>query len=421
MPFLIMILIGLFVAIGLGSLLSREAGLMIFSYAGYNVQMSLSTFVFASLALFIVVYIIFRLLGGVFRLPRNINRWSKRRRHRRSEKYLCEGILAVLEGDWQRAEKSFQGGASYSRLPLANYLAAARAAQKLGSIERRDHYLRLAHEDDPNAALAIGLTQAKLQLSEKQTEEAYATLKHLQVNAADQGRVNALLLGAATELKEWPDALRLLSDPGIKKMLPAEELEAKQLAVQTGLLREAGNSGNRELVERAWQSLPRKLRNDNALLAEYIEARLKFPDTADCEKLLRKRLNQAVDEELVILYGFVRAENLNKQIQFAEKLLLHQAGNTYLLLTLGRLCKSHSLWGKAKSYLQDSINAEPLAEAYQELALLLEQQGEPQQAALNFKKGLALATGQLDSGSQKLLPLHTDTQVLEEDLAQKTV
>ena len=415
MRFLILILIALFVAIGLGSLLARETGLMIFSYAGYNVQMSLSAFVFALFAVFLIVYIVFRLLGGAYRLPRNINRWSKHRRHRRSEKYLCEGILAVLEGDWQRAEKFFQREAPYSRLPLANHLAAARAAQKLGAIERRDHYLRLAHDDKPDAALAIGLTQARLQLSEKQTEEAYATLKHLSVAAADQDRVNALLLGAATELKEWPDELRLLSDPGIKKLVPADELGAKQLAVQTGLLREAGNSGKRELLESTWLSLPRKLRNDNTLIVEYIEARLNFPDTADCEKLLRKCLSKEADDKLIVLYGFVRAENVSKQIQFAEKLLQNQPDNNCLLLTLGRLCKSHSLWGKAKSYLQDSINTEPLAEAHQELALLLEQQGEPQEAAANFKRGLALATGQSDSESQKLLPLHTE-EPLPEDL-----
>ena len=400
---LILILLALFFAIGLGTVLSRETGLMIFSYSGYNVQMSLSTFVLGLLLVFLLTYIVFRLLGGAYRLPKNISRWSRHRRHRRSEKHLGQGILAVLEGDWQRAEKCFQSGAVYSRLPLANYLAAARAAQKLGAIDRRDHYLRLAHADSPEAVLAIGLTQARLQLAQKQTEEAYATLKHLSVSAAEQGRVNALLLAAATELKEWPDALRLLNDPGLKKIIPAEQLNEEQQAVQGGIIRDAGIQGDRQLLESTWENLPRKLKKDGVLLAEYVEARLNFPGTADCEHLLRKRLGAVFDARLVGLYGQVRAENVIKQIQFAEKLLQNHAGEVSLLLCLGRLCKAHSLWGKARSYLRDAINTEPSVEAYQELALLLEQQGEHAEAAVCFRKGLALATGYEQEGPGNLL------------------
>ena len=59
--------------------------------------------------------------------------------------------------------------------------------------------------------------------------------------------------------------------------------------------------------------------------------------------------------------------------------------------------------GKARSYLQDSIAVQPAAEAYQELALLLEQQGEHAVAGTYFQKGLALATGAEDGKNPALL------------------
>ena len=62
-----------------------------------------------------------------------------------------------------------------------------------------------------------------------------------------------------------------------------------------------------------------------------------------------------------------------------------------MLLTLGRLCKKNHLWGKAKAYLERSIEAQPNPEAYQELATLLEQQGEPVAAAAYYQKGLNMA------------------------------
>jgi HemY protein len=44
-----------------------------------------------------------------------------------------------------------------------NYLAAARAAQRLGAGDRRDHYLRLAAQSAPEMEFATLLTQAELQ------------------------------------------------------------------------------------------------------------------------------------------------------------------------------------------------------------------------------------------------------------------
>lgn len=401
MRLLIIILLALLTAIGLGTILSRDTGLMIFSYAGYNVQMSLSFFVLSALLLFFIVYTIVRGLGGLLRLPKNINRWAMHRRLRRSEKYLSQGILAMMEGDWRAAEDAFQRGATDSRLPLVNYLAAARAAQHAGAIQRRDHYLRLAHEDSPQAALAVGLTQARLQLSQRQTEQAYATLKHLAPDRAGQDQVNALLLEAAAELKEWPEALRLLNDPGCKNMLPADQLKARQLAVYAGCLRE---SGDRTRLDREWANIPRKLKEEVKLIEAYVRARLNFPDVSDCELLLRKTLKKKWNSVLIGLYGLVTGSNIVKQIQFAERMLATHSNDAALLLTLGRLCKRNSLWGKALAYLEDSLATQASAEACQELALLLEQQGDHVAANTYFHRGLALAT---DLGDVKTMPLLT--------------
>ncbi len=412
MRYLVIILIGLLTAIGIGALLSQDTGLMIFSYADYDIQMSLSFFILSSCMLFIVVYLSIRTMDSLIRLPKNLNRWSLHRRHRRSEKYLSQGILAMLEGDWRGAEESFQRGARESRLPLVNYLAAARAAQHIGAIGRRDHYLQLAHEDSPKAALAIGLTQAKLQLSQHQTEQAYATLKHLDVGQANQDQVNALLLDAATELCEWSEALRILNDPKSKKILPEEQLKSRQVEVYAGLLQEAGESTNHHVLEELWENIPRKLKTVNYLVEVYVCARRKFPDTSECEQLLRKILKTSWDDSLVCQYGMVEGSSQVKQIQFAERLLASHANDAGLLLTLGRLCKRNSLWGKARSYLQESISIYASADAYQELALLLEQQGEHADAGIYFKKGLAQATGLSDSDPVPLLDSSENNNVI---------
>jgi HemY protein len=413
MRYLIIVLLGLLTAIGIGALLSKDMGLIIISFSDYDVQTSLSFFILATLLLFSLIYFAFRALGSLFRFPKSLNRWSLHRRHRRSEKYLSQGILSMFEGDWKAAEESFQRGASQSSAPMVNYLAAARAAQHVGAISRRDHYLRLAHEDSPQSSSAVGITQAKLQLSEKQTEQAYATLKNLSLDKTNQEQVSVLLLEAATELSEWPDALRILNDPKSKKMLSAEQLRARQVTVYAGLLEESGLSHERNKLEDVWQQIPRKLRNDFCLIEVYIRARLKYADSGDCEELLRKILKNQWDSNLVGLYGLVEGNNKVKQIQFAERLLDSHPDQAVLLLSLGRLCKRNNLWGKALAYLEDSLSVQASPEAYQGLALLLEQQGEHAKAGIYFQKGLALATGVEDQDELPMLTSPGGMQIIE--------
>lgn len=309
---------------------------------------------------------------------------------------MNRGVLAELEGNWKEAEECFKRGANYSSTPMANYLAAARAAQHQGAMARRDLYLGLAHDEEGNTGLALGLTQAKLQLGEGQTEQAYATLNQLATEQGEDRQVRSLLLEAASELGEWPQALKLLDDARNSKALSKNDFKTRQIAVFAGLLREADSE---TALESYWEQVPGRLRDEALLIESYVIARLKYQNGSGCELLLRKALKRNWNEALVRLYGLVDSGKLAKQIQFAERLLESQRDSAALHLALGRLCKKHNLWGKAKNYLQESLQLGADVEACQVMALLLEEQGEPREAAEYFRKGVALATG-IDNGNE---------------------
>ena len=82
-----------------------------------------------------------------------------------------------------------------------------------------------------------------------------------------------------------------------------------------------------------------------------------------------------------------------KQLAIAESFLQSHARDAVLLLSLGRICKHNQLWGKARDYLQESLDVQPNPEAYYEYAQLHERDGDSEQAAVCYEKGLALATG----------------------------
>lgn len=414
MKYLFTILIGLALAIGLAMFLKQDPGYFAFNYAGYTVQMTFALFVIIMLISITVVFVLLSLLMGLLRLPGKYRSWRKYRSHMRSEKNLMQGMLLMLEGKWRKAEIKFRDGAAYSSVPMVNYLFAARTAQQIGAVQRRDQYLRLAYESGPESSLAPGLTQAELQLNQSQTEQAYATLKLLEEQVPERNQTRYLLLEAGLQLKEWRNVIDLLQGFEKKKYLPPEKIRAGQLQAYTGLLQQAADSSARDTLVETWKNIPRKLQSDPCLIEIYVSKRLNFPYTSDCESILHRALKKQWDGTLVRLYGLVEGVDTAKQLKFAEHMLAAHARDPILLLTLGRLCIRGKLWGKAKTYLEDSIEAQPNPDAYQELAALYERQGDHAAAVSYYQEGLRIATGSPGVGGVKMLQNVEEGEIVDD-------
>ena len=140
------------------------------------------------------------------------------------------------------------------------------------------------------------------------------------------------------------------------------------------------------------------------LIGAYVSERLRFGDTGDCETVLRRALKRRWDPELVRLFGRVEGRNLKRQLSFATGCLGRHPEDPHLLLTLGRLCKKNQLWGKARSYLEQSLQILPDPVTCRELATLLEQQGEHDAANARFRQGLNLLTSGREAGATETAP-----------------
>src|SRR3546814_1983052 len=78
-----------------------------------------------------------------------MQRLLARRRAEKAQESFETGLLRLLEGNWKRAEIELVRRAADHHAGHLNYLAAARAAQRPGAGDRRDHYLKLASEIAP--------------------------------------------------------------------------------------------------------------------------------------------------------------------------------------------------------------------------------------------------------------------------------
>ena len=114
-------------------------------------------------------------------------------------------------------------------------------------------------------------------------------------------------------------------------------------------------------------------------------------DAGDSElsnKLLLETLNKKSDERLFERYGLIEHKNLGNAIKDGEAWLIENSKSPMLLLALARLNRKHQLWGKSKSYYNASLNFSPSASVYLELAELLEELSEHENAEMCYKQGL---------------------------------
>ena len=396
MKLLLGLLLTLFAATAAALLLLSDAGYVLIGVGHWTVEMSLATLAVLAVVAFFALHYLLRLLGGTVRLPQRLRGWRGRRRTLKAQRGLTEGLLAFAEGDWAQAERRLLQRAADSPTPLLHYVSAARAAQAQGADDRRDQYLRLAHQSVPDAGLAVGLTQAELQLEHGQLELAESTLEQLASRAPHHRQVLRLQAQLLLELGAWPRLLQLLPELRRRRALPASEYAVLELRVHGELLDAAAAGGDPGTLDAAWKRVPKDLRTEELLVLTYARHLLRLERGAEAEPLLREALNRRLGDRLVHLYGLVKGEQPARQLEVAEGWLAGDPRNPELLLTVGRLALRNKLWGKARSALEGSLAVRPAVETYRELGGLLERLGEHEAAAGQYREATRLAAEAVD-------------------------
>lgn len=387
------ILVLIILLLGAVLLVRDDPGILMIRYRDYSLDTSLA---FGLVAVFIAVVILHYCLNfirGLLRLPANMKQQSKARRLDKSRKQFTQGLIDMAEGRFEQAENNLLRLVDHSESPLIHYLAAARAAQLQGKHVERDSYLQAAHEARPEAEIAIGVTQAELQLAHKQTEQALATLTHLHSIAPKHDYVSMLLARAYFELEDWQALVELLPDVRRKDLLKTSRLEKMEHAGYRGMLEEVASKANLADFEKAWHKIPKARQADAALIGFYLELMVAQGwQSESAERSMIKSIEQTWSNQLVDIYGRFNSRNNSKQLALAEKWLEDWAQNEVLLLALGRIAIRANLWGKAQSFLEASIGAKATPAACLELAELFESQLQQKETAAGYyKRGLKLS------------------------------
>jgi len=383
MKFGLIVVIALVVSALAAHFLLQDPGYVVINFRNYLIEMSVPILI----VLIFLIVIGSWLLVKLFRAPKKLGQAAGRYRMGRAGQRLTKGMIQVAEGNFSKGEKLLIRAAKVSDAPLLNYLQAARAAHLLGHDERRDSWLKQAYEQTPEAANAVLLTQAELQLDQGQHEQALATLRRLEEDSPNHSHALALLGRLYFQLEDWNQLSELLVKLRKQGRLDAATLDKWSQRVYVEKLHSAADD---DAVLAAWKEIPKDLKKDLPLLEAYYGSLMRTGMHEKAEKDLAAEIKREWRGPLVRLFGIVEGPDTSKQLRRAENWLKSHGEDADLLLTSARLCLRNELWGKARSYLETVISIRPSPEAYQEYGRLLNRLGEGDAAADAYRTGLGM-------------------------------
>ena len=379
-------------AVALVLLARVDSGHVLFFYPPWRVEMSMVFFVAAAVVSFVVLSLLFRVLGNALALPASVRAWRARRRRERAHTALATALQAYYEGRYARAEKEAGYAADHGPSPGVAALLAARAAHQMRDFDKRDRWLERADGSGDSLQAARLVSRAELALEERDFAAARDALRSLHGAGPKHVATTRMLLRAERGAGAWDEVLRLASQLSKRDAIaPALAEEYKVQATVELLARSADDAA---AFERRWRGVAASDRVQPRIAAAAARNAIALGKAALARDILENALAAEWVPQLISLYGSLpeglepeeRIAEARARIQRAEDWLLERERDAHLLATLGRLCAQAELWGKARSFLEASLSFEESRVARIELARLAERLGQSDEAQRHFRR-----------------------------------
>jgi len=397
---IVLALVGALVA----QLLVQDPGYVLVRYRGNDYSTTLAAALLIGLAALVVAWLLWKVLTAPFVALR-------RRRGNVVRARLTDGLDALHQGHWSRAEKSLAQAAEQDDVAVIARVGAARAAAARGDAAAVAQHLDVLAARHPSAR---AVAMAEFALANGRAAEALAALDAPSTQPLPPRGV-ALRAQALAALGRSGEAYGLIGPLRQQQAFPAERLAVLEAQWAEAALHEAADAN--ELADR-WEALPKPLKSDPAAVAAYAEraAALRWDEAA--AKSLEQALDTRWDESLAALYGHLPIGRLDARRGNAERWLQAHPASPGVLLTLARLSQAQGQWPQAEAYLHRALAQGAGSEAWEELGHGFAQSGDEARARLSYANALRAARGDAISelpGRDLRQQIHDQAVVEERD------
>jgi HemY protein len=375
-------------AVGVSLLMRFNYGNVAILWPPYRVEISANLALALLAACFLLLHVALIATARALGLPQRVRDYRTRRQREQATTALRDSVLAFFEGRLSRVERFAQAAQAHPSTAGAAALIAARSAQRMQEQARRDRWLHEAG-DDPAAAGALLMTQAELAIDDRRADEAIEIVEKLHARGARHIVSLRTALRAYEQAERWPDVLHTLRL--LEKRDALHEAAVRRLRVRALCAIVATRAGDMPGLREMWRSLRADERRLPEVAAEVAGALLDAGATDDARRIVEQGLDAGFSEPLAELYARIGGAPLRDRLERLEGWRQRYGDEPQLLLTLGRVCATEKLWGKAEDYLRLALRRQPSVAAHAALAELYETLGRGEDASVQFRDAARLA------------------------------
>lgn len=384
------------ITIFMGWFLHQSSAYVSFNYN--NLLIQIPTWLVLTL---IIIFIFWQ----IWLIQLAFNYWLQNRRTNKSISYAKKAFFALISGNASMAENYALRIDTRCKFGWLGLLLAAKAAKEQCAWEKCHRYLMKAeilapssgifNFTDNNQSTTFGITKSDIYYNQGEYDKSLYELKKLYKKFPKNKQLLLKLAAVYQTLNDWQGLIALL--PNIKKYQIYNDFDYQQLLfiAYTNRLEQVAETESIATMVEFFKDLPKIIKYNSQFVTNYTNCLIKFKHYDLAEKIITMHLSSKLNHwhvNLVKLYGLITSNNIKNQIKTAENWLIHHPNDETLLLTLGRLCVKEGLLGKAKTYLEKSLNIQEDPYCYAELGRLAGLLGEPEKSLTCYQKGLLRIT-----------------------------
>ena len=356
--------LGLLLGAGLVTLVEQDPGYIYISWRDSSVETSLWFGITLALATWMLAAVFLKLLAKILRSRLTLMTWLGNRKSRNATALSNRGLINFVEGNWEQSRKQLLRAARYTEAPLLNHLIAAQASFRLGDVDEARRQLGIAETIDVDAGIAVELTQAELQLTAGQYEQALATLVRARANANKHPYVVELLARAHLQLGDWASLQEILPELKKYKLNASGHLSDIEEQMWLGLMSSAIKAPDAEGdLEKVWRSVPAELKEQRRFRQHFVAQLRDLEAYPALERWVVEFLDREWDAPLVDSLGRFPPKQPKKLLKTLDRWLTQQGKDYRLMMAAARVALHAHEWDRAEALLLEASQQEGAAEA----------------------------------------------------------
>lgn len=327
----------------------------------------LSVVLLSLLALTFVVMLSLKLLSLILFFPSHLRTWKKRWAEKRRNKFLAEGLQAMVLGIRSNQYKNFLAAGDAGVAPATTYFLAAAMTS---DTKRQTSLLRKAARADGDP-MVKAMATAQARLLANQPAEAAEVLRIAGAATHKAIQPMKLLLEANEKSGDIRGAIDVANHLLERESSPALRHRIGQLT--RTLLAEAGSV---EDIHGLLGNVHKSSSSPNTIAVAAAKRLGDVNDKPGASSILEQALKQSIDAELldaIATYG--NDELVRTALKKSESHLQQNIKDTAMLRSIAELSLRQKLWGNARKMLEKCITIKEERETYLRLAKLAEAEG----------------------------------------------